>query len=371
MVTIDVDDVRVSSARWQLQISPAQSVLRQLGKEWRGEETERLEAAASNLRLVDTSAPIGREDVHFFSEESVVHPFVEAIHMAYDRHLPLELGPDDVWLCIAQGFGLHVNENAEALRHKFVRHQGKVVIKVQRDEFVRGASDNDWNGVFAEFSDQIAAHIGKQRDLVVANFSTTGAVERAASQVVLMSAMQKYFEYRMMTMCGIPRITLLGTTEDWKSVRTRAAVLGEYDLGFWVDALLPVLDEFVAASQGKINRDFWRSIYKLEHESGGPYISGWMPVFFPYIVDEGDSTMVSISNKGWMRAYKKDPYDARMTTDCFPRSLSVAPFIWEYLGAEIPMEFLAGFMAVSQHPETGALRPAIGWAIREAPPSSP
>jgi hypothetical protein len=55
----------------------------------------------------------------------------------------------------------------------------------------------------------------------------------------------------------------------------------------------------------------------------------------------------------------------------FPNGLSMAPFIWKYLGAEIPMEFLGGFTAVSQDPETMAVRPAIGWAVREsldAPP---
>ena len=30
-----------------------------------------------------------------------------------------------LWLVIAQGFGHHVAENAEALRHRLVRHQGR------------------------------------------------------------------------------------------------------------------------------------------------------------------------------------------------------------------------------------------------------
>jgi hypothetical protein len=112
-----------------------------------------------------------------------IHPFVDAAQIAFDEHLPLVLSPDDVWLCIAQAFAHHVDENAEALRGRFVRHEGKAEIIVIRDGFRKGDPDNDWPGVFGEFSDAIAEHVGKQRDLVVADFSTTGPVERAASEV--------------------------------------------------------------------------------------------------------------------------------------------------------------------------------------------
>jgi hypothetical protein len=52
------------------------------------------------------------------------HPLIEAVHTAFAEHYPLTLSPDDVWLCLAQGFALHVEANAEGLRSRFVRHQG-------------------------------------------------------------------------------------------------------------------------------------------------------------------------------------------------------------------------------------------------------
>src|SRR5215470_17051358 len=51
------------------------------------------------------------------------HPFVQAAHFAFAEHLPLILSPDDVWLCIAQGFGTHVELNAEVFRDRFVAHR--------------------------------------------------------------------------------------------------------------------------------------------------------------------------------------------------------------------------------------------------------
>ena len=52
-----------------------------------------------------------------------------------------------------------------------------------------------------------------------------------------------------------------------------------------------------------------------------------------------------------------------MTTDMFPRGIVSTPFKWEYFGKEIPMHFYAGFMAVSQDPNSLSVRPVVGWAV--------
>src|SRR5271165_5654334 len=66
------------------------------------------------------------------------HGLLSAVHTAYASHYPLVLTPDAVWLAIAQGFAQHVNQNAERLRDKFVRHPGKAKITIRRDDFVEG-----------------------------------------------------------------------------------------------------------------------------------------------------------------------------------------------------------------------------------------
>jgi len=287
------------------------------------------------------------------------HPFVHAVHVAFDAHLPLVLSPDDVWLCIAQAFAHHVDKNAEALRGRFVRHEGNAEIVVIRDELVKGAHDNDWPGVFGELSDAIAKHIGKQRDLVVSNFSTTGAVERAASEVVLMSAMKKFFTYVVLTRCGIPAVTLLGTPADWASIKHRASHLAEYGLEAWVHVLVPFLDELCAASAGKPDRELWKSFYRLESGSGGDRVTGWINVLFPYVRKQrSDDLELNPSATNWRDGRAPAP-------EHFPTGLAIAPFTWKYLGQELPMELVAGFAGVSQD-EAGAVRPAIGWAVRDA-----
>jgi hypothetical protein len=305
-----------------------------------------------------------------------LHPFLGAVHYAFAEHYPLILSPDDVWLCIAQGFALHVDANAEALRGQFVRHEGKAKIEIRRDEFVKGSPNNGWGACFSEFSDRIADHIGKKRDLLVADFSTTGALEKAASEVVLMAAMQHYFDYFVLTLCGIPRITLLGTVDDWKSIRRRAAVLAEFDLGWWIDALVPVLDELVATASGRPNGKFWQSLYKFNDGSGGPWVTGWINVLFPYIEAMGGFDLATQAPKHerrrnvavttWAKGLESKHGGGPGTAD-FPSGLSTAPFKWKALHVEFAMEFVAGFVGVSQDEKTLAVRPAIGWAVRDAP----
>ncbi len=307
-----------------------------------------IEACAANLPLLVNSYNL--------------HGLVAAAHLAFMDHRPLVLSPDDVWLCIAQGFAIHVDQNAEALRRRLVSHEGQAKIVVIRNNFRRGAPDNDWQGCFREFSEEIGAYLGDTHSLIVADFSTTGPIERAASEIVLMAAMRNYFDYVLVTRCGIPSITLVGTEDDWRSIRRRAEALADFDLGWWLRMLLPLLDQFISAAEGRADREFWRSFYKWNDSSGGPFVSGWINLFFPYLEDQArDGSSLLIRNDCVAGLVHEG-----ICTDKFPAGMSAAPFVWEYFGTPIPMKLFGGFAGVPQDPRSMALRPTIGWAVAEA-----
>ena len=285
-----------------------------------------------------------------------MNALVDAVHTAFNCHYPLVLSPDMIWLCIMQGLSIHVNENAEKLRSKFVSHQGKEDITVRRDDFVKG-QQNPWQEVFSEFSAQIRGHIGAEtHDLILPQFSTTDPVSKAVSEIVLMEAMKSYFSYGAKTLCGIPKITLEGSPEDWRMIREKAEQLAQFDLGWWIPSLLPILDQFVAASCGDVDQRFWSDIYKVNHASGGPYCGGWILKLFPYLTD-GRNPWIEKEPQGHFSGAK---------TNSFPSGLSRAPFVWKYFSTEYKMNFVGGFMAVKQDPKSFALRPELGWAVVEA-----
>jgi Domain of unknown function (DUF4419) len=312
-------------------------------------------------------------------DQVAYHPVVAAVHLAFMDHRPLCLSPDTIWLMIIQGVANHINANAKKLQRRIISHRGKIAIEVRRDDFVKGSPENPWAEVFNEFSMQIRDHIGPKIDLFVPGFSTTGPVERAAAEVVLLDAMQCYFEYEVHTLCGIPTITLAGTPKDWKTLTERVQAFRKLGLRSWLDVVSPILEQFSRAAQGHVDQTFWRSIYKLNDRSGGPVITGWITAFFPYLKDyRTKHATVPVNEffkigRGNLDAMLNPDHERNRqwacgpTTEQFPSGLSKAPFIWKYFDRHFDMEFLGGFVGVAQDEETLTLRPEIGWAVREAP----
>lgn len=327
------------------------------------------------------------------------HPVMVAIHRAFAQHRPLCLSPDMIWLLITQGVAHHVNVHAERLRSQFVQHEGQLQIEVLRDDFRKGSPENPWGGVIDEMSLKIQEHIGGAVELFVPRFSTTTQAERIAAEIVLLDAMQSYFEYSISTYCGIPTVTLEGTVEDWEALADRAEAFAQFDLEWWLKPLRPILQEFIAAARGDVRRDFWQSIYKYAEISGGAAVTGWIAAFFPYFKDEqGKATIVNpwlAEGNEWLKMLLAGEWHENWfrphgptRVDCdrlmggerpqhhiqlegpspadFPCGLSRAPFVWNYYTERFHMEFLGGFVGIAQDPDTLTLRPEIGWAIRES-----
>ena len=237
---------------------------------------------------IEAMSPAPKGTVAVFTKQNL---FVKAVHAAFFGHHPLILSPDMIWTTIAQGLAHHVDQNAEKLRHLFVKHKGKKELEIQRPGFVKGSPHNDWPGVFPEFSAKIKANsLPGTTELLENDFSTTGPVEKIVSHICLMDAVQHYFSYSMCCGCGFPRITLTGTPADWEKIRSKAEQLKKYGLDWWLKALLPALDQFVAAAHGRPDLDFWMSLCYINTGTSRPIyepLNGWVQVFFPYLIAPG------------------------------------------------------------------------------------
>jgi hypothetical protein len=307
------------------------------------------------------------------------HPVMCALYMAFSDHRPLCLSPDMIWLLICQGIAQHVNVEPERLRKKFVQHDGKVKIEVVRNEFIKGSLENRWDGVIDELCLRVREHIGSAHDQFVPNFSTTGTKERIAAEIVFLDAVKSYFTYEVHSLCGIPSIELEGTVEDWQLLADRVEAFAEFNLEWWLTALRPILKEFIAAVRGEVRQDFWESIYKFESVSGGGAITGWFAAFFPYFKDKNGfaakkNPWIGQGGKALSRLIKGQWGDSKMnlygpSLADFPSSLTRVPFVWNHFQKRFDMELLGGFVGVAQDEKTLALRPEIGWAIRESVPT--
>ena len=286
--------------------------------------------------------------------------FYQCVVYAYACHKSLALSPDMIWLLISQGFARYVNAHAEELRPKLVDHTGKMDLVVQFK-----TKKDDWPKLIEGFASQIDQHTkGDIAKTITANFTTTGPIERVASQITLMESAKEYFNYIAMRLsCGIPRITIQGTPNDWEAVLSKTKKLEEYGLGEWTKSLEPILQEFIRASEGKPNQQFWKCMVKQQPtdklKGGGcsldkpTELDGWFLKLFP---DENGEILSST------------PHTKNMPSEMVVVGFKyrIVDQITKAVLGENPMELRAGFIGAEEDSKTNILTPKIGWLVNEA-----
>lgn len=196
---------------------------------------------------------------------SKLHPFVNAVHLAYANHLNLILTPDIIWYLIISGTSIHIEVNSEELRKSFVEHEGKKTINIRRDYFIFNSTENQWEELIDEFVQNVNSNLKPNaKNLLTANFSTTNRITSTCSNIVLLAAFQKYFSYKLTTLCGIPEIKLDGNIQDWKLIKSKISDLNSTipSLATWYNQLDTIIQKFVDVFQEKIDQEFWSQIYK-------------------------------------------------------------------------------------------------------------
>lgn len=307
-----------------------------------------------------------------FDESSIYssgNSFADAVYHAFTRHIPLELAPQHFWLLSMHALAQHISQNGEQLRSKFVTFQGKKDLEVRRDSFIWGSKDNDWAPVFEDFTKQIQRNIGDQNyQRISSSFSQVTPIEQAVLNLSVMDAMKEYFSFKVSTLCGISKIRLRGTKEDWVQLAEKVKGLAEYDFGWWVDIVNPILNEFVEAFSGKVNKRFWTTIYKKFSEGGSgavTRVNGWFVNFFPYIEVTGKCQKnTNLTPLEEILKNFVDEGQTHMPIDDFPKGIRQVPFIWDYMGTEKKMKFVSGFSGL-QINKDGFIHPVVAWAIGE------
>ena len=303
---------------------------------------------------------LGDGEIAYYGES----PFFKGMIEAFADHRPVVLSPDAIWFLICQGFAHYVNDNPEAVRDLFVDHEGKIDLVVQSGkELLSGEAD--WNSIVDGFYAQIHDNTkGEIADIMAQKFSTTGVDEHIVSEIVLMETVKSYFNYIVMYMsCGIPSITLTGTPDDWQSVLDRTRKLGGYGIDWWVKDLEPILIEFVNASKGKPDVNFWRSIVKKYRpgdmrglscgmDMGATKFDGWFLKFMPY--DKTGRTPAEVNmDHGMLPEMVRTDYRYIIFND-----------LTGEVEADMMMEFWAGIVGMEVDPETFAMTPKLGWFTR-------
>ena len=293
---------------------------------------------------------------------------IVAIDRAFEAHYYLKLSPSDFIIFIGQALAHHINQNAEKLRKNFVDHEGQADIIVQRMDISLGGN-SDWSTVFEDFSKEIKKRVKNDiYDVVIDDTSGATPITKIVSEITLMNSMKNYFRFVLKGGCGLPKVTLKGTPEDWKKLQAKVEKLQEMNkddclqLDWWLTQLVPVVKKICDnAINRNPDRKFWGNIYKQSFEYTLDWVNGWITVFFPYLsgpnglypnpsVLSGDN--VNFKYKGW-------------NPDHAPKGICEVPFIFKDVitGQEAKLHFYGGHMGGKYNKDDDTLEIAYFWCV--------
>eukprot|EP01084_Bolivina_argentea_P022842 42489_1 len=165
-------------------------------------------------------------DAEIIKKNDIFHGFARSLDIAYFDHYPLRIKVSHIWLLIMHSLAAHIDVNAEKLRSKYVKHNGKKKLIIDRPEFIKGSKNNNWTSVINEFNEQIDKYtVDNISKLLENNFSVSSNLDKISTKISLMSACKHYFAYIMRCGCGFHQITLDGNKNDWISLKNKIKII--------------------------------------------------------------------------------------------------------------------------------------------------
>jgi hypothetical protein len=316
----------------------------------------------------NTFSPSGseaRERLHFAHVEALSaplhctvhnppsrHGFLNTVHAAFTQGLPLLLEPDHIWTLILQGVADHVHLNADALRELFPTRRDEIVVRTR--------AYTSWAEDALPVLCTVATHA--RGGVPLPAFSTTCGVRFTCAALALLDVFTGSAASNVPMVAAIdgapPRITLMGSAEDWCALRRCAerACAAACMQWWWTLALEPLLNEFVRAFDGADNADFWRDMYHHGNEYAAHFSTGWVNYFFPYTRNSRGDAM--------RRAFARDSRVYFSSVGC---GASRVPFVWvDAAGERRAMLLCSGFIRACGVIPSHGLTPALGWAVAHA-----
>ncbi|EGC40386.1 hypothetical protein DICPUDRAFT_18684, partial [Dictyostelium purpureum] len=291
--------------------------------------------------------------------------FITSAIMSYSTHHHLVIRPEDVWFQIINQFSIYVNKYSNELSSKFVDFkQKKDLVVITKNPILNAPYDE----MVLEMANQIEKNIidPSLKNWLIPNFTTTTPVDKVVFSVALMATMKNYFNYIFETECGIPKVTLLGTLNDWIQLKERVSLLKNFEvnkscvkkkMGEWVEELNPIMDKFIETISGNPDKKCWNTIVRIDEESGGSYISGWITKFCLFDKDNE-----------WIKRYIDyggiDPtaISTKIDYDSIGKGFLSVPIILKEGSSEYKSEMYAGHLSASVKDKTIVI-PSLDWCL--------
>lgn len=198
------------------------------------------------------------------------------LHHAWGGHYGVVISPDIFWQIFLTEIAGHIKDNSEYYRKLFTSSEKKVEITVPTGD----PQLIDLKLIESELRKLVPTDI----NLFMPEFTTSTESSLMAFKAAFADAMTPYYNYSMY-LCGIPKIRIDGTVEDWQKMCTS------------VDELKKIIDkdEKIVSYLSKVKAlfekicntpntdiEFWKDIFTLKKCGSGSQVEvhGWITDLF-------------------------------------------------------------------------------------------
>lgn len=213
------------------------------------------------------------------SDGVVIHKnLIHYLTICYDHHLGMVLTPDMIFYTILCDIAIAIKANVELYRPLLSNTQpgGKTKLTIVSTE----PEEMDFGALIKE----LEKHSPVDVSLFTAQFSTTSVASELAMRAAFLDALSVYYEYAN-TCCGISRIIVRGTMQDWQALEEKVTALS----AFFQRTDQRLSDYLKGAAKGVLNvyssRDpaHWVKFFEIERCDSGhtDVVEGWVSLFYP------------------------------------------------------------------------------------------
>jgi hypothetical protein len=207
--------------------------------------------------------------VTVFEAEVFHRNYLHYLAMCWKSHYGVIISPTILWNMILNNMAFEVNKRPEAFRKYFTASDKKIEIVVEQD-----GNQIDVNLLIQGVAGLIPANILPH---CFPDLTTDTEKSRIANYTAFLDMVSPYYNYGMFC-CGIPKVKILGTYEDWKSLAENSEIIGK---------IIPEFENYLLGVRLIIYRilndscDF-SQIFRLERCGSGSQVEveGWIRDFY-------------------------------------------------------------------------------------------
>jgi len=204
--------------------------------------------------------------------------YIDYLQMAWANHYGVVLSPDIFWFILLNESAGHIKDNSEHYRSLFTTApEGKtnIVVPTADPQLIN----------LDLIAEELRKLVPTDIDIFIPKFSTSTPSSSFAFKAAFADAMSPYYNYWMFA-CGIPKVKVQGTVEDWTKLsegveKLKSLLNKDENITGYFDRIKKISNSIISELETP-NTDFWKDMFRLDRCGSGSQVevAGWAKDLF-------------------------------------------------------------------------------------------